>query len=180
MALQGFMNRMPVERRGAETAESEALAFEDFFRAHYARLAQALLLLTGDRAEAEDLAQEAMARVYERWERVQMMESPQGYAYRAALNLNRKRLRWSAVRARHRLEAPAAPDPLQAVETRLQVLQTLDALPRSQREAVVLVGWLGLDAEEAGRILGVAPSTVRVRLHRARAALRATSGGPDE
>jgi RNA polymerase sigma-70 factor (ECF subfamily) len=174
------MNRMPVDQRGAETAVSAALAFEDFFRATYARLAQALLLLTGDRAEAEDLAQEAMARVYERWERVRTMESPEGYAYRTAMNLNRKRLRRSAVRARHRPDTAAAPDPLQAVETRLQVLRALDTLPRPQREAVVLIGWLGLDAEEAGRVLGIAPSTVRVRLHRARAALRTTSGGSDE
>jgi len=38
-----------------------------------------MLLMTGDRSEAEDLAQEAMARVYERWRRVRGMGSAEGY-----------------------------------------------------------------------------------------------------
>jgi DNA-directed RNA polymerase specialized sigma24 family protein len=40
-------------------------SFEGFFRQVYPRLSRALLLLTGDPPEAEDLAQEAMARVFE-------------------------------------------------------------------------------------------------------------------
>ena len=45
-------------------------SFERFFEVEYPRLARALLLLTGDPREAEDLAQEALARAFERWARV--------------------------------------------------------------------------------------------------------------
>jgi len=51
------------------------LDFEEFFRAEYRGLVRALVLLTADRGEAEELTQEAMARVYERWDRVGAMES---------------------------------------------------------------------------------------------------------
>ena len=44
--------------------------FDTFFAIEYRRLFEVLYLLTRDRAEAEDLAQEAMARAYERWSRI--------------------------------------------------------------------------------------------------------------
>ena len=53
----------------------------------------------------------------------------------------------------------------------------LASLPRTQREALMLVEWLGYSAEEAGSILGARPSSVRGRLHRARATLRERFGG---
>ncbi|HYU58816.1 MAG TPA: sigma-70 family RNA polymerase sigma factor [Actinomycetota bacterium] len=170
----------------AESAEVEAaavsvgpLAFEDFFEREYANLARALLLLTGERAEAEDLAQEALARVFERWDRVAAMESPSGYLYRTALNLNRKRLRRQGVRRRHRTESRPEPAPEDVAETRDAILRALRSLPPAQREALVLVEWLGLEAEEAGAVLGIAAASVRGRLHRARQSLRARFGGPD-
>ena len=85
---------------GSVSAVDEASAFEDFFHAEHERLFQALYLLTGDRFEADDLAQEALLRAYERWDRVGAMDSPAGYVYKTALNLNRSRLRALVVRAR--------------------------------------------------------------------------------
>ena len=79
---------------------SVASVFEEFFLAHHEQLFQALYLLTGDRSEADDLAQEALLRAYERWDRVGAMESPAGYVYRTALNLHRSQLRRLIVRAR--------------------------------------------------------------------------------
>lgn len=55
-------------------AESDSLGertFEEFFLAEYDRLMRAMWLLTGSRAESEDLAQEAMARACERWDKMQ-------------------------------------------------------------------------------------------------------------
>jgi len=149
-----------------------ALSFESFFRAEYPRLARALLLLTGAQAEAEDLAQEALARTYERWERVRAMESPQGYVYRTALNLHRKQLRWLGVRSRKLLAGSHEPDPAEAAGARLDVLAAMRALPLAQRQAIVLVEWLQMTAEEAGRTLGIAPESVRGRCHRARKTLK--------
>lgn len=154
--------------------------FEGYFREHYTNLARALYLLTGDRAEAEDLAQEALARVFERWERVSSMESPSGYLYRTALNLNRSRLRHLAVRAHRLVGAPPPTDSTESVDTRQAVLHAVASLPPAQREALVLVEWLQLDAAEAGRILGIEPVSVRGRLHRAKETLRERLGGIDE
>jgi len=64
-------------------------AFAEFFARHRERLSRACLLLTGDATDAEDLAQESMGRVLERWDRVSSMNSPDGYLYRTALNLHR-------------------------------------------------------------------------------------------
>jgi RNA polymerase sigma-70 factor (ECF subfamily) len=60
------------------------------------------------------------------------------------------------------------------------VHRALQSLTRQQREALVLVEWLGFDSEEAASILGIRASSVRTRLHRARTALRTQLGGIDE
>jgi RNA polymerase sigma factor (sigma-70 family) len=134
------------------------LDFADFFQAEYTRLARALYLLTGNPHEADELAQEALVRLYERWERVSAMDSPTGYLYRTALNLHRNRLRQLAIRARRLLSVatPDNSDPLTAVEDRDELGRVLAVMPRTQREALVLLVWLGLDVDEAARIMGKA------------------------
>jgi RNA polymerase sigma-70 factor, ECF subfamily len=153
---------------------AEAVGFEEFFQAEYPGLVRALYLVTGDQGEAEELAQATMARVYERWDRVRAMESPAGYVYRAAVNLHRKRLRHLAVRARRLLVMTARAESAQpsVPGARLELADAIASLPVGQRQAFMLVEWLGLSSEEAARILRIAPASVRTRIHRARAALR--------
>jgi RNA polymerase sigma-70 factor, ECF subfamily len=146
--------------------------FEEFFEAEHVRLARALYLLTGSAAEADELTQEAMVRVYERWDRVREMGSPQGYLFRTALNLHRSRLRWLASRARHILQPTPSPDPAEVVQGQDSLDRALASLPTGQRGAVVLVEWLGMDPQEAATALGIKPGSVRARLSRAKAALR--------
>ena len=157
---------------------AEALGFEAFFQAEYPGLVRVMYLLTGDQGEAEELAQATMARVYERWHRVRVMESPAGYVYRAAVNLHRQRLRHVAVRARRLLamavHAESAQPPGPGV--RLELADAIASLPTGQRQAFMLVEWLGMSSEEAARILRIAPASVRTRSHRARAALRKQLG----
>ena len=148
------------------------LRFEEFFQAEHVRLARALYLLTGNTAEADELTQDAMVRVYERWDRVRQMDSPQGYLFRTALNLHRNRLRWLAGRARQILQATASPDPAEVVQSRDSLSRALASLPTGQREALVLVEWLGMDQEEAATALGIKHGSVRARLSRAKADLR--------
>jgi RNA polymerase sigma-70 factor (ECF subfamily) len=159
-----------VATTGAASQSETGLDFETFFQAEHPKLYRALYLLTDSAAEADDLAQEAMARVYERWDRVQAMDSPVGYLYRTALNLNRKRLRrllrWP------RPDVMARPeDPALTVERRQQILGALAGLAAPQREALVLVEWLGMSQVEAARALGIKPVSLRVRLSRGRADL---------
>jgi RNA polymerase sigma-70 factor, ECF subfamily len=158
---------------------SDDVVFGDFFAKRYERLVRACLLLTGRATEGEDLAQEAMARVLERWDRVSKMDDPEGYLYRTALNVHRKALRRLAVAARRQVVRDPSDDP-DATDRRLDLLRAIRSLPRAQREALVLVEWLGYSAEEAGRFLGIEPASVRGRLHRAREGLRQLYGGSDE
>lgn len=148
------------------------LEFTEFFRAEYPDLVRGLFLLTADRGEAEELAQEAMARAYERWDRVAKMESPGGYVYRTAVNLNRKRLRHLALRTVRLFslgqEHYASPTP----EVTTELTAALASLPAKLREAFMLVEWFGLTSEEAGRLLSIEAASVRSRLLRARAALQ--------
>lgn len=158
---------------------AEGISFGDFFAERHARLVRACLLLTGNAAEGEDLAQEAMARVFERWDRVSRMDDPEGYLYRTALNIHRNTLKRLLVAARRQVSREP-PEDSDATERRLDLLRAIRSLPRAQREALVLVEWLGYSAEEAGRILGVEPASVRGRLFRAREGLRQRYGGSDD
>jgi RNA polymerase sigma-70 factor (ECF subfamily) len=151
--------------------------FEVFFRDVYPRLVRSLWLLTTDIPEAEELAQETMVRILERWPKVRRMSARDGYAYRTAMNLNRKRLRHLAVRMR-RLPL-AVPSPVASSDLHAEVAAALKGLPRVLREAVLLVDWLGMGSEEASEVLGIRPSSVRSRVHRAHEVLRRELGGPD-
>jgi hypothetical protein len=60
--------------------------FTAFFEAEYERLFQALYLMSGNRADAEDLAQDTMARAFDRWDRVRTAATPSGYVFQIAFN----------------------------------------------------------------------------------------------
>jgi RNA polymerase sigma factor (sigma-70 family) len=164
---------------GAGQTVRAALSFEDFFITEHERLFKALYMLTGNREEADDLAQEALLHAYERWDRVGAMDSPAGYVYRTALNMHRNRLRGLLVRARRVFAAVPEEDLSVALSASHDVRIAVAQLPRGQREALVLVDWLGLGSEEAGQVLGIEASSIRVRLHRAHATLRELLGGID-
>ena len=157
------------------------LGFERFFQGEYERLLRTMYVLCRNRPEAEDLAQEAMARAFERWETVRAAASPIAYVYGIALNLHRSALRRAALAMRPRQsDLVPADDPEAIAETRDDVLRALRSIPRTQREALLLVEWIGMTSEEAGRALGIKPESVRGRVHRARMALRERFGGPSD
>jgi RNA polymerase sigma factor (sigma-70 family) len=149
---------------------SPGLTFADFFAEAYPRLVRGLLPTTGDLAAAEEAAQEAMTRVFARWGRIGRLESPIGYAYVVAINLlrRRSRRRWMPL-GREALDP--RPDPAREVADRDQIARALAALPEGERDAVLLVSYLGLSSEEAAEALGIKPASVRSRVHRARTAL---------
>lgn len=163
----------------ASVLRSEAPTFDDFFVRHNERLTRACLLLTGDATAAEDLAQESMAKILERWDRVSTMESPDGYLYRTALNLHRNALKRVATGARLRFLAPAEHE-TDVTERVLDIRRAVRSLPVAQRQALVLVDLLGYTSEEAAPILGISAASVRGRTHRARTTLRQRFGGTDE
>jgi RNA polymerase sigma factor (sigma-70 family) len=150
----------------------EPTDFESFYLAHRLRLFQAMAMLTRDVHMAEELTQDAFARVWERWERVQRMDDPTGYLFRTALNgwfqIHRR-----AARAARRVVTPRqGADPLEAVDDRDMLARRLLELPARQRAALVLTEYLGHDSTSAGRVLGIRPGTVRRLASKGRAALR--------
>ena len=160
-----------------EARVPEIQTFEEFFVAEYPGLVKGLYLVTLDALEAEDLAQEAMSRVYSNWDRVGGMEHPTAYVYRVAVNEHRRRSRRDRFRRAISFVPQSSPEPHVTSEIR----DALERLPVASRQAVVLVEWLGLSSEEAASVLSVKPSTVRSRLQRSRLALQnQLSGGNDE
>src|SRR5262245_12953835 len=71
----------------------------------HSRLVGALSRAYGDRDLAEELAQEALSRVVERWERMRALEDPEGYAIRIGFNLARSW--WRRRAAEHRAHSRA-------------------------------------------------------------------------
>jgi RNA polymerase sigma-70 factor (ECF subfamily) len=155
------------------------LAFEEFYENEHERLFRALLLVTHDSAEAEDVMQEAFVRVWERWDRVGTLDDPVGYLFKTALNLHRSALRRAVAAARRSLRPPTEHDPFEKVIDHDEAVRSLAALTPRQRAAVVVTELLGYSSEEAGTILGIRPGTVRTLTAQARAALQEWKGRED-
>jgi len=158
----------PVDRAGAD--------FDQICRDLFPRLAGAMALYTGDRALGEELAQEALARL---WSRRQPLPSSEAtpWCFRVATNLANSWFRRVAVarRAHARLGAPEASPP-GAPEDRLAVLEAVAGLPRRQRQAVVLRYFAGFDTREAAQAMGCAEGTVRALVSQAFDGLRGALG----
>jgi RNA polymerase sigma-70 factor (ECF subfamily) len=159
--------------------ETELPAFESFFEEQKERLLRSLSLITGSRAEAEDLAQEAFTKVFERWDTVAAMEDPAGYLHRTAMNLFRNHYRRTRVALARAVGIGPEQDVFKAVEDRDAAARALGALTPRQRTALVLTEALGYSGEEAGQLLGIKASTVWALTHQARAALQGTVEATD-
>lgn len=146
----------------------ERSGFEQMCRAHYSEVAQVAFLVTGDRQEALDVAQETFARAYERWGQVSVMENPVGWLMRVATNLAVSERRRSTRRARSTvtptsvLDAPGDPAMRSALAT----------LTPSQRAAVVFRFYLDLSVDDTAQMLGKRPGTVRALTSQGIARLR--------
>src|SRR5918992_6114784 len=163
-----------------EAMDTEPPAFEWFFEDQKERLLRVLSVITGSRAEAEDLAQEAFTRVFERWETVAAMEDPAGYLHRTAINLFRNQYRRARVALGRAGGLAPEQDGFKPVDDRDAAARALSGLTPKQRAALVLTEALGYSGEETGVLLGIKASTVWALTHQARAALRGTVEATDE
>jgi RNA polymerase sigma-70 factor (ECF subfamily) len=152
--------------------------FEDFFESWHRPLYRALWLVTRNRHEAEEVMQDAFLKVWERWDRVGSMASPEGYLFQTAMNLYRSRLRRMVAAVRRTIRV-LPPDDLATVEDRDAIVRAMASLTPAQRSAVVLVDLVGMSSVEAGQALGVRPVTVRVLAARGRATLKERMGAND-
>jgi RNA polymerase sigma factor (sigma-70 family) len=142
------------------------------------RLVGALSLYCGDRGKAEELAQEALVRLLERWDSLDITSSREAWTYRVAFNLARSSFSRLAIerRARTRLSPPPRlPDDADAIALRTAVR----ALPPRQRAVIVARFYIGLDISETARALGCQPGTVKAHTFKALRTLRAAGLGND-
>jgi RNA polymerase sigma factor (sigma-70 family) len=148
------------------------LTFEDLFAREKEGLFRALCIVTRNRHEAEEIAQDAFVRILERWDRVRSMADPRGYLYLTAMNVFRNRYRRSVLAAKRTLGLARVDDAIAAVDERDAAARALAGLSPRQRAAVVLMDLLDLSSKDAARMLGIRPSTVRMHVSRAHAALK--------
>jgi RNA polymerase sigma-70 factor, ECF subfamily len=167
--MEAIMRSVPAGTAEEADVGETAPSFEEFYEATFRRLFTALCLVTGNRHEGEEVAQEAYVRVFERWDHVGGLEDPTGYLFRVSMNVFRSRYRRAALGLRRAISlAPAATDELGAVETHDAVVRLLLGLNPKQRAAVLLTAILDYSAEEAGEMLGLRASSVRALTTRAR------------
>jgi len=169
----GTMRDETTSASASEVLDETSRSFEGFFETERPRLFRALLLVTHDSTEAEELMQDAFVRVWERWQRVGQMDDPVGYLFRTAMNLHRSRLRRAIIAAKRAARQPAVPDPFDEVAAKDEAVRSLAMLTPRQRAAVVVTELLGYSSKDAGQILGVRAGTVRALTSQARATLLA-------
>lgn len=142
---------------------------------------QAAFLVVGDYALAEDVAQAAFLRAYDRIASFDASRRFGPWFMRLVINQainmagGRHDLSYDA-QNRDDLDVPS-PEPglqewLEASETREEILAALDTLSPKQRAAVVMRYYLDLSDAEVSQRLEVPQGTVRRRLHDARQRLR--------
>ena len=155
-------------------------AIREFLASECPRLIAAVALVCGNATVAEDAVEEALARARERSERGEEIRSLSGWVLTVALNLVRSGFRRAILERRYRERESFTRSPdVAATDEILDLQRALSALPRRQREAVVLHYYLDLPVAEVGRVLGMSEGTVKTTLFRARHALARTLGDPD-
>lgn len=158
------------------TAKAAAAAdFDGFYQAHFGDTVAMTFSYTADLAEAQDIAQEAFSRAWQRWAAVSRYDNPLSWVRRVATNLAHSR--WRRVKVatayliRQRIEdlPELSPDSV-------DVVNALKRLPMAQRKAIVLYYLMDLPIEEVAEELGAPAGTVKSWLHRGRASLSTELG----
>jgi RNA polymerase sigma-70 factor (sigma-E family) len=151
----------------------EVDAFDGFCRRVHPRLVGALSLYCGDAGAAEDFAQEALARAYRDWSTVAQLSSPEAWVHRVGMNLAHS---WYRRLARGRRAPQAVPPAPADHDDALALRRAVGALPRRQRQAVVIRYFLDWSVADTADVMGCAEGTVRALTAQALAALRAALG----
>ncbi|HEX5017768.1 MAG TPA: SigE family RNA polymerase sigma factor [Actinomycetes bacterium] len=152
-------------------------SFEGFYAREYRLLVAFAHALTGSRAHAEDVAQEAMLAAYRRWDEVGRLDAPHAWVRRVCANLAVSFVRRRLVEARGLLR-------LRRRRTEVAALDNDDAtfwaevrrLPKRQAQCIVLSYVYGCSVAEIAQVLECADGTVKTHLARGRSTLAARLG----
>ncbi len=148
--------------------------FDAFYLREFPRMVALAAAVSGSRAVAEDLAQEAMVRAHRHWDRIAGYDKPGAWVRRVTVNLATSAFRKRAAESRRllRLGRPAAELPPPEPEDE-SVWAAVGELPRRQRAAVALFYLEDRPVREIAEILECTESTAKVHLHKGRTALAA-------
>ncbi|MFI7489786.1 SigE family RNA polymerase sigma factor [Micromonospora echinaurantiaca] len=160
---------MTDQQEPLSSADRSYVAFVEVAWQRHIRLA---MLLTGDRWRAEELLQDSLVKVYERWRRLSRLDDPHAYLRRALVNNHtsawRRRRRESLVG-----EVPDRAAPSGDIGPDAVVLRgALMSLTAKQRAVVVLRHYEDLTEREVARLLGCSQGTVKSQNARALDKLR--------
>ncbi|HKB33445.1 MAG TPA: RNA polymerase sigma factor [Candidatus Dormibacteraeota bacterium] len=163
------------ETANAYEAGNEA-DFERLYQTSYGKILGTLTAMLGDRAAAEDCAQDAFERAYKKWPTWQPIAPAEAWVHRIAINAavsyqRKMRLREVGEVIRRIGRPGLAPDPQELVEHR-DLGAALAKLPPKQAAAIVLRHYHGYTNRAIAQALGIPERTVASRLAVAKERLR--------
>ena len=150
--------------------------FERLYQASYRKILATLIGMLGDRATAEDCAQDAFERAYKKWATWQPIAPAEAWVHRIAVNaaishLRKMRLREVGEVIRRIGRPVVGPDPQLIVENG-DIANALAMLPPKQAAAIVLRHYHGYTNRAIAQLLGIPERTVASRLAVAKTRLR--------
>ena len=139
--------------------------FDALYHAEYAAMVRLARRLVDSTERAEEIVQDAFAKVYDRWHR---LDEPGGYLRTAVVNGARSELRKREVRRRVGLHPRRGEEP----GDRDYLLDALDGLPPKRKTALVLRFYLDMSEKDIAEAMDVRPGTVKSLISRGLAELR--------
>jgi RNA polymerase sigma-70 factor (sigma-E family) len=152
-------------------------AFEELYAAHGRAAVHLGYLLTGNMADAEDLAHEAFVRVIGRFGNLRKPDAFRAYLMRSIVNLAKSEFRRREV-ARRKVPTLVSRDrsEIPDLETRDELAAALARLPHRQRAAVVLRFCEDLSEQATADVMGTSVKAVKALSGRGLKALREQEG----
>lgn len=148
--------------------------FTDFVHSSSASLLRAAFLLTGDQQLAEDLVQDALARTYRAWRRLERSGNAAAYTRKVMYHLQVSWWRRRKVAESLTDSPPATAASGRDLDLELVLHAALLKITVAQRAAIVLRFFEDRTETETARILGCSQSTVKTRTRRGLEKLRKT------
>ena len=149
----------------------DSSSFDDFYHGCARRLTSHVHAMAGNRAEAEDVVQEAFTKAWQHWDKISHYADPEAWVRTVAfrIQVSRWRKAGNRFRAHRRLGLPDNEPALSP--DYVAIVAALRKIAVGQRQAIVLHYLVGLSVEEIAGETGVAVGTVKARLSRGRQAL---------
>jgi RNA polymerase sigma-70 factor (sigma-E family) len=150
------------------------------YERRHADMVRFAAFLTGDVTAAEDVAQDAFAKVFDAWESIDDLERVDAYLKSTVVNLVRGGQRRQQVAERnatpHLTVVPSAEDDAVGRIGRERVLAAVAELPLRQRACVVMRHWMRMTETEIANVLELSVGSVRTHIKRGTAHLKSSLG----